>query len=222
MLLDASPKLQDRKLVRQQQHLTRLQNYRKNHNVLIYSNEYDTKRNYLAAEYSGDKYLQKKPETDPNQPQNPFGDASSNDFMMQAAKGSMAQMIPQSVIMWWVNYFFKGYVIMRLPFDMTANVKSMLQQSISTPDLDAAYVSSVSWYFVNMLGLKSVYGLIFNDDNLVNKLMSQQQQQPIPPMGAGGPTAQKQFIAELEGLKIAPFASCATTAPARLAKKLDL
>ncbi|VEU21401.1 DEKNAAC102716 [Brettanomyces naardenensis] len=220
MLLEPSPKLQDRKLIREQQHLTRLRNYCNNRHVITYSEEHTSKQGYFVVEYSGDKYLSQKPSTDPRQQPNPFTDAGASDMMMQTMKASFANWVPQSVIMWWVNFFFKGYIIMKLPFDVTANFKSMLQTSVNTPDLDTSYVSSVSWYFVNLLGLKSVYALIFDDNDVVNKLMAQQQQPAIQPQLAGaGPTAQQMFRSQLETLRIAPFQSCVTGSTDRLLKK---
>ncbi|QPG72732.1 hypothetical protein FOA43_000033 [Brettanomyces nanus] len=224
LLFQPSPSLQDRELVRQQQHLARLGNYLNNRSVFNSKRDYDTKLSYLVNEYSEDKYLKVKFPKDPSQenPANPLEaltSPASNDMLMQSVKASIANYVPQSVIMWWVNYFFKGYIIMKLPFDVTANFKSMLQTSINTPDLDASYVSSVSWYFVNLLGLKSVYALIFNDNSLANKLMAQQQQQPIQPQIAGaGPSPKQLFQSQLENLKIAPFESCLTDVTDRVVK----
>ncbi len=209
MTLEASPKIESHKLLREQQHIRRLANYCGYSFVIRNKMEYDTKIEYFVKEYSGTKYLRKLPPKDPNEQPNPLVDPGSNDFLMQSMKSTLANWIPQSVILWWVNFFFKGYVIMKLPFAVTSNFKSMLQTSINTRDLNASYVSSISWYFVNLLGLKSVYALVFNDNSLANKLMAQQQQQPIQPQIAGaGPSAQQLFQNRLESLKIAQFNSC--------------
>ncbi|KAF6014893.1 hypothetical protein HII12_001311 [Brettanomyces bruxellensis] len=217
MTLDPSPKIEDHKLLREQQHIRRLANYCNNDSVFRNKMEYDAKVRYFVDEYSGTKYLRKLPPKDPNEQPNPLTDSSSNDFMMQSVKSSLANWVPQSIILWWVNFFFKGYVIMRLPFAVTSNFKPMLQTSIDTTDLDASYVSSISWYFVNLLGLKSVYSLIFNDASMVNKLMTQQQQQPIQPQLAGaGPSAQQLFQNRIESLKIARFNSCLDRTEQRL------
>ncbi|QOU21361.1 hypothetical protein BRETT_001083 [Brettanomyces bruxellensis] len=205
MTLDPSPKIEDHKLLREQQHIRRLANYCNNDSVFRNKMEYDAKVRYFVDEYSGTKYLRKLPPKDPNEQPNPLTDSSSNDFMMQSVKSSLANWVPQSIILWWVNFFFKGYVIMRLPFAVTSNFKPMLQTSIDTTDLDASYVSSI------------IYSLIFNDASMVNKLMTQQQQQPIQPQLAGaGPSAQQLFQNRIESLKIARFNSCLDRTEQRL------
>lgn len=41
----------------------------------------------------------------------------------------------------------------------------MLQSGVMTRDLDVRWVSSLSWYFLNLMGLQSVFGFILGSDN---------------------------------------------------------
>ena len=53
-------------------------------------------------------------------------DPAAMEGMMGMMKGNMAMMIPQTLIMGWINAFFVGYVILKLPFPLTIRFKSML------------------------------------------------------------------------------------------------
>ena len=41
----------------------------------------------------------------------------------------------------------------------------MLQSGVNTRDLDVRWVSSLSWYFLNLFGLQSVFIFILGNDN---------------------------------------------------------
>jgi uncharacterized membrane protein (DUF106 family) len=87
------------------------------------------------------------------------------DQMMDMAKKSMVSMVPQTVIMGWINYFFTGFVLIRLPFPLTLRFKLMLQRGIDTSDMDVTWVSSISWYFLCLFGLNAIFRLILGDQN---------------------------------------------------------
>lgn len=42
---------------------------------------------------------------------NPMTDPAGMDAMMGMMKGQMAMMIPQTLIMSWINAFFSGYIV---------------------------------------------------------------------------------------------------------------
>ena len=48
----------------------------------------------------------------------------------------------------------------KLPFPLTLQFKAMLQRGIETPDMDVTWVSSLSWYFLNLFGLQGIFKLI--------------------------------------------------------------
>ena len=51
----------------------------------------------------------------------------------------------------------------------------MMQRGIDTPDMDVTWVSSLSWYFLNLFGLNTVYGLILGGDNAADGTRDMQQ-----------------------------------------------
>lgn len=178
---------------------------------MLHNSEFHQFQSYLISELSTSNF-----HADPNKSNskneqeqlNPL-DPSNNEALMQMAKGNLLNYIPQTLIMGWVNYFFAGFVIMKLPFPLTDGFKQMLQQGIMTPNLNVSYVLSISWYFVNLLGLRPVYGLIMGG-NEADELMKQQQQLQQMQLGGamggiggpGAPKVEKVFAAEVENLQI--------------------
>lgn len=64
----------------------------------------------------------------------------------------------------WTKVLITGCLV-KLPFPLTIRFKSMLQSGVMTRDLDVRWVSSLSWYFLNLFGLQSVFGFILGSDN---------------------------------------------------------
>ena len=116
----------------------------------------------------------------------PMSDPAMMDGMMGMMKGNVAMMVPQSLIMGWINAFFSGYVIstssltpctlvliernnrtctVKLPFPITIKFKSMLQAGVQTKDMDPRWMSSISWYFLCIFGLQFVYVFLLGSDN---------------------------------------------------------
>ncbi|WFD00189.1 hypothetical protein MYAM1_002936 [Malassezia yamatoensis] len=120
---------------------------------------------YLAPETKAtiEKEKNRKPDDMP-EIKNPLADSNTMDMMMDQAKKSMVMMIPQTAIMGWINFFFSGFVL---------RFKVMLQRDIAANDLSVEWVSSLSWYFLNLYGLDAIYTLL-----LGGAAMMMQEQMP--------------------------------------------
>jgi hypothetical protein len=53
----------------------------------------------------------------------------------------------------------------KLPFPLTIKFKSMLQAGVATKDMDPRWMSSISWYFLCIFGLQSVFNFLLGSDN---------------------------------------------------------
>lgn len=107
---------------------------------------------------------------------------------MDGMKKQAVMMVPNMVVMQWINVFFSGFVLstfphlslllsssiirivmlinfvasftVKLPFPLTYGFKPMLQRDIATPDMPVHYVSALSWYFLTLFGLNGILKLL--------------------------------------------------------------
>ncbi len=109
VLMATAPKPQDQKATREQRSLLHGVNVRSNYHVLS-KKSFNTRRDALTAAYESGAYL-KAPENRGQAPPNPMTDPNAMEGMMGMMKGNMAMIIPNTLIMSWINAFFSGYVI---------------------------------------------------------------------------------------------------------------
>lgn len=140
-------------------------NLRNHASLVLTPPVFEWRRNHLISGYKNGHYLKDGPGSRGKAAPNPMTDPAAMEGMMGAMKGNMAMMIPQTLIMGWINAFFAGYVILKLPFPLTIRFKSMLQSGVMTRDLDVRWVSSLSWYFLCLFGLQPVFNFILGSDN---------------------------------------------------------
>ncbi|PLB50720.1 transmembrane protein [Aspergillus steynii IBT 23096] len=180
-------------------------NLRNNASAVLSRDAFEVRKKYLVSAYQKGEFL-KDPENRGQPPANPMTDPAGMEAMMGMMKGNMMMMIPQTLIMSWINAFFSGFVILKLPFPLTIRFKSMLQSGVMTRDLDVRWVSSLSWYFLNLFGLQSVFGFILGSDNAASQ-MTQQMAGMNPAAGMNpfqpGQDPDKLYQSEAENLEVA-------------------
>ncbi|GJN66514.1 protein UCP010045, transmembrane [Purpureocillium lilacinum] len=202
VLMATAPKKLEARALREQRALARGVALRSNYHALS-QRAFEARREGLTAGYESGAFL-KEPERKGQPPANPLTDPSQMDGMMGMMKNNMAMIIPNTLIMSWINAFFSGYVIMKLPFPITIKFKSMLQAGVQTKDMDPRWMSSISWYFLCIFGLQFVYVFLLGSDNAASQMAQQMAAQQMPMGGMGGPgqDPDKQFKAEAENLAV--------------------
>lgn len=115
-LITSPPKAQAPDVVRQQRILARAATLRANH-VLVPRPAFRSRLDWLADVLDRGVYVKAEEPKKPGEgdmPKNPLSDPAQMDQMMDMAKKSMVSMVPQTVIMGWINYFFTGFVLSTL------------------------------------------------------------------------------------------------------------
>lgn len=101
----------------------------------------------------------------------------------------------------------------KLPFPLTRSFKAMLQRGIDLSTLDVSYVSSLSWYFLVLFGLRGLNQIFLGEANCrfsylpvvtisVGDDAQLMQEQMQAGMGAGAPDINKVYQSERENLEL--------------------
>ncbi|CAH9082239.1 unnamed protein product [Cuscuta europaea] len=158
LMQSSSSQSPDAKIVKEGQAIIRARNLRANANFLP-AKSFRARRFYYSNEENG--LLVPK-----GQAQNPQAQMLSDPNMaMDMMKKNLSMIIPQTLTFAWVNFFFSGFVAAKIPFPLTQRFRSMLQNGIDLSTVDVSYVSSRSWYFLNLFGLRGLFSLILGEEN---------------------------------------------------------
>jgi len=74
---------------------------------------YNSISQHLSEAFTKGTYLKDGPPKgdSPSTPPNPITDPAAMDGMMAGMKTQMVMMVPQMIIMGWINFFFQGFVL---------------------------------------------------------------------------------------------------------------
>lgn len=156
------------------------------------------RRHYFNAEETG--YF-KQASKRPSQAPNPMTDPT---MMTDMLKGNVTNVLPMLLIGGWINWTFSGFVTTKVPFPLTLRFKVMLQRGIELMSLDASWVSSASWYFLNVFGLRSIYTLVLGENNAADNTRAVQDQMSGAAMSMP-PDPKQAFKAEYESLEVIQY-----------------
>jgi len=110
--------------------------------------------------------------------------------MLGMMQGNTVSMFSHIGFMFWVNTFFTGFLIIRLPFPVSEAYRSIVQRGVNMSSLECSYVSSLSWYFLSLFGFRglttAISGGAVADDM---KMMKEQMNNPMA--AAAGPSMGK-------------------------------
>lgn len=184
VLMQTVSKSQSAPALREQRSMVHGMNLRMNYPHLG-EKTFTARKDHTVQAFKDGLYLREPGKTNGGS-SNPMSDPAAMEGMMGMLKGNMMTMIPQTLIMSWINAFFAGFVVrksswiqvrgksimwkidkppVKLPFPLTIRFKQMLQAGVMTQDLDVRWVSSLSWYFLNIFGLQSIFIFILGNDN---------------------------------------------------------
>lgn len=193
-ILLSSPKKVEFQQLTDSQALIRARRLRENGSVLPHHG-YAMRKHFFNNEDVGFFKRQKRPATS----QNPMTDPN---MMAEMVKGNLTNVLPMILIGGWINWTFSGFLTTKVPFPLTLRFKPMLQRGVELASLDAAWVSSASWYFLNVFGLRSIYTLVLGENNAADqtRAMAEQMQMSAASMA---PDSRAAFKAEWEALQVA-------------------
>lgn len=119
----------------------------RNHAAAVLDREsFEARKNYMITGFRNGSFL-KDPNNRGQPPANPMTDPQGMEAMMGMLKGNMMMMIPQTLIMSWINAFFSGFVIRKTnsPRNWSLLPANNLGSQIAFPPDDSLQVDASVW-----------------------------------------------------------------------------
>lgn len=113
LITSTTPRAEQPEVLRQQRIITRSAQLRANR-VHLAPAAFQQRLEWLSDRLGDGSYVvveEKKAGAEDDLPKNPLSDPNQMENMMEQMKKSMVQMVPQTLIMGWINYFFTGFVL---------------------------------------------------------------------------------------------------------------
>lgn len=84
-------------------------------------------------------------------------------YINEILKGNFLNVVSMLLVGGWITLMFSGFLTTKVPFPLTLTFQTMLQRGIELNNLEASWVSSASWYFLNVFCLRGIHGLVFEE-----------------------------------------------------------
>ena len=104
--------------------------------------------------------------------------------MIGGMKQNLIYTLSTIFMLTWVSTFCSGFILAKVPFPLTQKFRGMLQRGVELNNLDVTYVSSASFYFLALFGVRGLITMIQKDMSDVDPTMAMAM--PMMPQ-AGGP-----------------------------------
>ena len=112
-------------------------------------------------------YLEEREKRKEENPADDDDDLVNPLAAMDGMKGGMVGMVQNMVMMQGIQFFFSGFILLKVPFGLTMGFKNMFQRGMEgLVNLDTSYVSSISLYFLFMYGLRAFFRLVMGTPSL--------------------------------------------------------
>lgn len=84
-------------------------------------------------------------------------------FLTNMMARNLQNILPNMAMFGFVNAFFTGFVMGKVPFPLTHKFRAMLQGGMDLPYLDVTYISSLSYFFMLMFGSNKILSLVLRE-----------------------------------------------------------